>query len=85
MVKTCEALVMDDGHLSIADEVRHEMDLRRGERVEVTIRRFPVIEPADADNPLLKMIGLCGNIGKTAAFFSCPSGRYAPPGGDTAP
>ena len=64
MVKTCEALVMDDGHLSIAEEVRHEMDLRRGERVEVTIRRFLAIEPADADNPLMKMIGLCGNIGK---------------------
>jgi hypothetical protein len=65
MVKTCEALVMDDGYLSIAEDVRHEMDLRRGERVEITIRRFSTDEPMDADNPLMKMIGLCGEIGKT--------------------
>jgi len=65
MVRTYEALIMDDGHLSIAEEVRHEMDLRRGERVEVTIRRFPATEPMNADNPMMKMIGLCGDIGKT--------------------
>jgi len=64
-MQTCEAFVMDDGHLSIAEEVRHEMGLRHGERVEVTIRRFAAIEPMDADNPLMKMIGLCGNVGKT--------------------
>ena len=63
MVRTYEALVMDNGHLSVADDVWHEMDLQRGERVEITIRRFP----ADAmqDNPLAKMVGMCGNIGKT--------------------
>jgi bifunctional DNA-binding transcriptional regulator/antitoxin component of YhaV-PrlF toxin-antitoxin module len=63
MVKTCEALVMDDGHLSITEEVRHAMDLQRGERVEVTIRRFPVAVPPE--NPLAKMIGLCGGIEKS--------------------
>ena len=64
MVRTCEALVMDDGHLSIAEEVRHEMDLRLGERVEVTIRRFPEV-PLDMDNPLAKMIGMCKGGVKT--------------------
>ena len=63
MVRTYEALVMDDGHLSVAENVLHEMDLRRGERVEVTIRRFPATVPSE--NPLAEMIGLCGNIGKT--------------------
>jgi len=63
MERTYEALVMDDGHLSIADNVRKEMNLQCGERVEITIRRFPVIE--EADNPLMQMIGLCGDIGKT--------------------
>ena len=65
MARTYEALVMDDGHLSVADDVRNEMDLRHGERVEITIRRFPVIEDVEADNPLMQMIGLCGDIGKT--------------------
>ena len=65
MVRTYEAQVLDDGHLSVADNVRHEMNLQRGERVEVTIRRFPVIEQVEADNPLMQMIGLCGDIGKT--------------------
>ena len=65
MVRTCEALVMDDGHLSIAEEVRHEMDLRLGERVEVTIRRFPAQAPLDMDNPLAKMIGMCKGGVKT--------------------
>ena len=62
MVRTYEALVMDDGHLSVADNVRHEMNLQRGERLEVTIRRFP--EDALTDNPLAEIIGMCGNIGK---------------------
>jgi len=63
MVKTCEALVMDKGHLSVAEDVWHEMDLQSGERVEVTIRRFS--EDALKDNPLAEIIGMCGNIGKT--------------------
>ena len=63
MARTYEALVMDDGHLSVADDVRNEMDLRHGERVEVTIRRFP--EDGLTDNPLAEIIGMCGSIGKT--------------------
>ena len=65
MVKTCEALVMDKGHLSVAEDVWREMDLRSGERVEVTIRRFPTQVPLDMDNPLVKMIGMCKGGGKT--------------------
>jgi len=65
MVKTCEALVMDNGYLSVAEDVRHEMDLRCGERVEVTIRRFSAQEPLDMDNPLAKIIGMCKGGGKT--------------------
>ena len=65
MVKTCEALVMGDGHLSVAEDVWHEMDLQCGERVEVTIRRFPAKAPLDMDNPLAKMIGMCKGAGKT--------------------
>ena len=67
MVRTCEALVMDDGHLSVADDVRNEMGLRLGDRVEITIRRFPEAVVLDPDNPLAKMIGLCGGAGKTDA------------------
>jgi len=66
MVRTYEAQVLDDGHLSVADDVRHEMNLQHGERVEVTIRRFSV-DKLDvlSDNPLAEIIGMCGNIGKT--------------------
>jgi len=65
MVRTYEAQILDDGHLSVADNVRHEMNLQRGERVEVTIRRFPEQVPLDMDNPLAKMIGMCKGGGKT--------------------
>ena len=36
MVRTYEELVMDDGHLSVAENVRHEMDLRHLKRSKVT-------------------------------------------------
>ena len=66
MVRTCEAQVLDGGHLSVAEDVLNEMNLQRGERVEVTIRRFSEDELDDlSDNPLAEMIGMCGNIGKT--------------------
>ena len=66
MVRTYEAQVLDDGHLSVSDDVRHEMNLQSGERVEITIRRFPAdVLDGLSDNPLAKMIGMCGNIGKT--------------------
>lgn len=63
--KTYEAKVLDDGHLSLADEVRHELDLKSGDRVEVTIRRPSKSANLDPDNPLVKMIGMCEGDGKT--------------------
>ena len=37
--KTYEAEVLDDGHLSVAEDVRLQLGLKKGDRVEVTIRR----------------------------------------------
>jgi hypothetical protein len=63
--KTYEARVLDDGHLSLTDEVRHELDLKSGDRVEVTIRRSSRSATLDPENPLVKMIGMCQGDGKT--------------------
>jgi hypothetical protein len=66
MVKTYEAQILKDGHLSVAEDVLSEMNLQSGERVEITIRRFHADElDALSDNPLAEIIGMCGNIGKT--------------------
>ena len=65
MAKTYEAVVMDDGRLALADDACHEMDLRNGDRVEVTIQRLPATGSLDADNPLMKLIGLCADVKKT--------------------
>jgi hypothetical protein len=65
MAKTYEALVLDDGRLSLTEDVRHEMALQGGERVKVTISRFPVSTDLDADNPLVELIGLCDSVERT--------------------
>jgi len=68
MAKTYEALVLDDGRLSLAGDACHEMELKSGERVEVTINRFSGrddLTGLDMDNPLVKMIGMCDGVEQT--------------------
>ena len=65
MTKSYEAEVLDDGHLSLAEDVRRQLDLKSGDRVEVTIRRPSASAALDPDNPLVKMIGMCEGGGKT--------------------
>ncbi len=63
--KSYEARVLHDGHLSLDEEARRELDLKSGDRVEVTIRRPSASANLDLDNPLVKMIGMCEGDGKT--------------------
>jgi len=65
VTKSYEAEVLDDGHLSLAEEVRQQLDLKSGDRVEVTIRRPPASAALELDNPLVKMIGMCEGSGRT--------------------
>jgi bifunctional DNA-binding transcriptional regulator/antitoxin component of YhaV-PrlF toxin-antitoxin module len=65
MTKTYEARVLDDGHLSVTEEVRRQLDLKSGDRLEVTIRRASLPAAVDPENPLAKMVGFCQNSGKT--------------------
>lgn len=65
MAKTYEAVVMADGRLALANDACHEMDLRSGDRVEITIQRLPPTESLDTDNPLMKLIGLCADVKRT--------------------
>lgn len=65
LTKTYEAQVLDDGHLSVTEEVRQELGLRRGDRVEVTIRHPKLPATVDPNNPLAQLIGICKGGNKT--------------------
>jgi len=39
LTKTYEAQVLEDGHLSVREDVRQELGLKKGDRVEVTVKR----------------------------------------------
>jgi len=50
------ASVLDDGHLSLSQEVSEKLHLRAGDKVELVIK--PLREIPDEENPLLQLIGL---------------------------
>jgi len=61
--KTYEAEVLDDGHLSVAEDVRLQLGLKKGDRVEVTIRRPDLPAGVDPTNPLVQLVGICQGDG----------------------
>jgi bifunctional DNA-binding transcriptional regulator/antitoxin component of YhaV-PrlF toxin-antitoxin module len=65
VIKTYEADVLRDGHLSVSEEVRSQLGLKEGDRVEVTIRRAELPAGVDPNNPLIQLIGICQGGDKT--------------------
>lgn len=66
MTKTYQGQILDDGYLSLSEEIRNQLELKQGDLVEVTISK-PSLPASfnNSDNPLLKLVGICREGNRT--------------------